>query len=79
MFGLFVENGPFSVTGIKKIYNFVFEEISFILFPLKEKLVLEERTTSWSLTHNLIYIDNPVGRWLPFILIKFILNYIDFH
>ena len=40
MFGLFAENGPFSVT---------------------ENLELERRNTAWSLTHNVIYIDNPVG------------------
>ena len=40
MFGLFAENGPFSVN---------------------EKLELERRNTAWSLTHNVIYIDNPVG------------------
>jgi len=45
LFGLFVENGPFSVT---------------------ENLELEERTTSWALTHNLIFIDNPVGTGFSF-------------
>jgi len=45
MFGLFVENGPFSVN---------------------EKLQLVRRKTSWSLTHNLIYIDNPVGTGFSF-------------
>ena len=40
LFGLFAENGPFSVT---------------------ENLELERRNTAWSLTHNVIYIDNPVG------------------
>ena len=38
--------------------------ICLFSFLTKENLELEERTTSWALTHNLIYIDNPVGRWL---------------
>ena len=31
-------------------------------FFFAENLELEARTTSWALTHNLIYIDNPVGK-----------------
>jgi len=45
LFGLFAENGPFSVT---------------------ENLELERRNTAWSLTHNVIYIDNPVGTGFSF-------------
>ena len=40
MFGLFLEHGPFGVTGSMK---------------------LVERKTAWSLTHNMLYVDNPVG------------------
>ena len=65
MFGLFVENGPFSVTGSIMLTEHTFsgffcDQFSFS-FRAKENLELEERTTSWALTHNLIYIDNPVG------------------
>jgi len=35
-------------------------------FSVTEKLDLEPRTTSWSLTHNVIYIDNPVGTGFSF-------------
>merc|ERR1712142_990562 len=45
LFGLFAENGPFSVN---------------------EKLELVRRNTAWSLTHNVIYIDNPVGTGFSF-------------
>jgi vitellogenic carboxypeptidase-like protein len=40
MFGLFVENGPFSVDRNGK---------------------LEYRSTSWALSHSVLYFDNPVG------------------
>ena len=31
-------------------------------FAVTEELGLEERSTAWSLTHHMIYIDNPVGK-----------------
>ena len=40
LFGLFVENGPFSVDS---------------------KMRLVKRDEAWSLTHNMIYVDQPVG------------------
>lgn len=40
LYGLFEENGPFSVT---------------------KKLTLKRRKYSWSRTHSVVYIDNPVG------------------
>lgn len=45
LFGLFVENGPFS---------------------LSSKMKLIPRSTAWSLTHSMIYIDNPVGTGFSF-------------
>lgn len=45
LFGLFMENGPFSVT---------------------QNLTLKMRQYSWSHTHNLLYIDNPVGTGYSF-------------
>lgn len=35
-------------------------------FSVTADLELEDRTTAWSLTHNLIYIDNPVGTGFSF-------------
>jgi vitellogenic carboxypeptidase-like protein len=40
LFGLFTENGPFSVNS---------------------KYYLKRRKYSWTETHSVIYIDNPVG------------------
>jgi hypothetical protein len=40
LFGLFTENGPFSVNS---------------------KYYLKLRKYSWTKTHSVIYIDNPVG------------------
>ncbi|XP_023334959.1 venom serine carboxypeptidase, partial [Eurytemora carolleeae] len=45
LFGLFTENGPFSVTASGKV---------------------KKRKNSWTLTHNVIYIDNPVGTGFSF-------------
>lgn len=45
LFGLFTENGPFSIDPDGKILK---------------------RNYTWSLTHNLIYIDNPVGTGFSF-------------
>lgn len=45
LFGLFTENGPFSVTQNK---------------------TLKKREYSWTLNHNVIYIDNPVGTGYSF-------------
>jgi len=35
-------------------------------FAVTEDLRLEERSTAWSLTHHMIYIDNPVGTGFSF-------------
>lgn len=45
MFGLFAENGPFSVT---------------------KNQTLKTREYSWTVNHNLLYIDNPVGTGYSF-------------
>ncbi|XP_049785115.1 venom serine carboxypeptidase [Schistocerca cancellata] len=45
LFGLFTENGPFSITR----WNF-----------------LKRRKYSWTKTHSVIYIDNPVGTGFSF-------------
>lgn len=45
LFGLFTENGPFSIN---------------------KKQHLVDRTFSWHINHNLIYIDNPVGTGFSF-------------
>lgn len=33
-------------------------------FSVSKSLKLVKRNTAWSLTHNVIYIDNPVGTGL---------------
>ena len=33
-------------------------------FSVTKSLELEPRSTAWTLTHNVIYIDNPVGECL---------------
>jgi vitellogenic carboxypeptidase-like protein len=50
LYGLFVENGPFSVTP---------------------DLKLVKRPTSWALSHNIIYIDNPVGTGFRDVIVIF--------
>lgn len=30
-------------------------------FSVTEDMRVEQRATTWALTHNVIYIDNPVG------------------
>ena len=38
-------------------------------FKVKSDNTLEPRSTTWALTHNMIYIDNPVGTGMSLNLI----------
>ena len=38
-------------------------------FKVKSDNTLEPRSTTWALTHNIIYIDNPVGTGMSLSLI----------
>ena len=38
-------------------------------FKVKSDKTLEPRSTTWALTHNMIYIDNPVGTGMSLNLI----------
>ena len=48
------------------LLNIIDSFFKFLDYFVKTNFQVEKRSTSWSLTHNVIYIDNPVGTGFSF-------------